>query len=175
LGVTCQEKVISYRTQILNKCVPYFSLPNPRSRCVLYPLATGSFFSNHRMRVIKTMRRQTAIYWKRSGIDEYGRPVFDPPILILCRWDSYSPQTDINETQDNSTNPQTVYPDRVLEVGSYLMLGTKAVLDTLTTSPPNIPTAYIIKAQKVNPTWKFQYHNTAADYQSEHVMIEITL
>jgi hypothetical protein len=127
------------------------------------------------MRVIKTMRRQTAIYWKKAGIDDYGRPSFDPPILIKCRWDSFSPQTDINETQDTTTNPQTVFPDRILEIGSYLMLGTQETLDALTTTPPNIPQAYIIKAQKVTPTWKYKYYNTNPDFQSEHVMIEITL
>ncbi|MDR2170655.1 MAG: hypothetical protein LBP59_10975 [Planctomycetaceae bacterium] len=127
------------------------------------------------MRIIRTMRVHKAIYWKKTGIDEFGQPTFETPIIIDCRWDSHSPQIDMNDTQDDTSNSMTVFPDRVLEVGSYLMFGGESVLAELTDKPPNIPAAYPIKSQKIVPRWKHDKLPATPDAQSRHVMIEVTL
>lgn len=35
--------------------------------------------------------RQALTYWPKTGTNEFGKPVFDSPVLLPCRWE------DINE------------------------------------------------------------------------------
>jgi hypothetical protein len=121
------------------------------------------------------MRRQKAIYWQKAGIDEHGRSTFLDPVVIKCRWDTFSPQNDIQDTQDSASVAMTVYPDRVLEVGSYLMLGGEDVLGTVTANPLQYPNAFVVKSQRINPKWKTKQYQTTPNYQSNKIMIEVTL
>jgi hypothetical protein len=121
------------------------------------------------------MRCHTAIYWKKVGVNEFGRPTFSVPVLIGCRWDSWSPQTDVGETQDNASNPMVVFPDRVLEVGGYLMMGDAETLKSVTQTPPEIPNAFMIKSQKIVPRWKYKHLPITSDTRNDHIMIEVTL
>jgi hypothetical protein len=121
------------------------------------------------------MRTQHAIYWKNKGIDMYGRPTFEDPIVIKCRWDAHSPQNDVQDTQDSASNPTTVFPDRILVVGSYLMFGDQTVLDGIEGTPPNLQSAFMIKSVKVVPRWKYRHLPMTPDTQSDQIMIEVTL
>ena len=39
------------------------------------------------MSFIKQILRQRLVHWPKGGLDEFGRPTFDEPEEIQCRWD----------------------------------------------------------------------------------------
>jgi hypothetical protein len=121
------------------------------------------------------MLRHKAIYWQYKGINEFGRPTFFDPIVIRCRWDTFSNSNDINDTQDNRSVGMSVLPDRVLVVGSYLMFGDESVLSGLSESPPDIPNAYVIKNQELVPELSFGECNFEPGYQSDRLSIKVSL
>ena len=75
------------------------------------------------MGLIKRMRRQVAVYWAKSGTDDYGQPIKVTPVEIKCRWEDI-----VEEFIDPDDNPQmsksVVYVDRTVDIGGVLMLGT---------------------------------------------------
>jgi hypothetical protein len=121
------------------------------------------------------MLRHKAIYWQYKGINEFGRPTFLEPIIIRCRWDTFSNSNDISDTQDSRSVGMTVFPDRVLVVGSYLMFGDETVLSGLSESPPDIPNAYVIKNQELVPELSFERCEFEPGYQSDRLSIKVSL
>lgn len=74
------------------------------------------------MSVIKKMRRQRAVYWRRLTADRFGKFSYAPPVEIKCRWD------DGGEENRDATmqlfNPvATVYVDREMLIGDMLKKG----------------------------------------------------
>ena len=65
---------------------------------------------------------QTAVYWAKAGVDNYGNPTFSDPVEISCRWEDV-----INEVVDASgttiISKTMVLVDRDVLVGSALRLG----------------------------------------------------
>jgi hypothetical protein len=127
------------------------------------------------MKILQKMLRHKAIYWQYKGIDEYGRPVFLDPIVIRCRWDTFSNSNDIGDAQDARSVGMNVLPDRVLVVGSYLMFGDETILSGLTEKPPDVPNAYVIKNQELVPELSFTQYSTEPGYQSDRLSIKVTL
>ena len=74
------------------------------------------------MSIITSMRRQTAIYWALSSIDNYGRPTWSAPIEIECRWEDVHEEY-IDAHMQRQLSSAIVYVDRDMEVGSMLKLG----------------------------------------------------
>jgi hypothetical protein len=74
------------------------------------------------MGIITKMRKQTAVYWALSSIDEYGAEVYLSPVEIACRWEDVSEQFLDAEGNTVMSNAQ-VYVDRDMILGSVLMLG----------------------------------------------------
>jgi hypothetical protein len=65
------------------------------------------------MRIIKKMRRQTAVYWEPSEVGEEGQMTFLEPIEIKCRWEDITEQY-IDRAGTPQTSSARVYVDRDL-------------------------------------------------------------
>jgi len=77
------------------------------------------------------MRTDCAIYWQRTGVGDDGESLFLPPVIIKCRWDNRQQDHEVADATENVRNSGTVYPDRVLATGSFLMYGDETVLNAL--------------------------------------------
>jgi hypothetical protein len=126
------------------------------------------------MRIYRKCRRQKAIYWQRDGIDEYGRPVFKVPVIISCRWDTQNYQNSVDTDKDSLSVNAAVIPDRVLVIGSYLMLGD--TLDGMTNVPPDNPNAFMVKTQQIVPELSFPANfSFEPNYSNDRIIIQVTL
>ncbi len=76
------------------------------------------------MSIIRKMRRQKAVYWKRTDtVDHYGRVSFESPVEIDCRWVDGSQQ--FRDSKGQAFNfASTIYVDRQMYVGDALRLST---------------------------------------------------
>jgi hypothetical protein len=131
------------------------------------------------MRLFKRMRVNSAIYWQKTGTDENGDSIFLPPSIIACRWDFQEESIERTETVETRNISSTIFPDRILTIGSFLMLGDPAKLDILTdaerSNPVLIQDASMVKTQKVTPEWRYKDMNLFPGLQSDHIMIEVTI
>lgn len=74
------------------------------------------------MRLLKKMLKQKAVYWAVARIDEAGEVIPALPVDIKCRWeDDLEQGLDLSGTE--TTFMSTVYTDRDVDEGGYLMLG----------------------------------------------------
>jgi len=72
--------------------------------------------------LIRRMRRQKAIWWKRLDADHYGTFSFDEPVEIDCRWDGTA-QEFLDSKGERQISKAVVYVDRIMSAGDRLMLG----------------------------------------------------
>jgi hypothetical protein len=125
------------------------------------------------------MRTDFAIYWQRTGIADDGNPQFLPPVIIKCRWDYRPRDREISDVTENINTSGTVFPDRVLVVGSFLLHGGQDVLDTLSVeeveNPALIRGASAVKTQKITPEWKVRKNHWEPNEQPDNAFIEVTL
>lgn len=104
------------------------------------------------MGLIKTMRRQKAVYWDLATIthDDYGDPETIAGVEIDVRWEEATVEfLDINGTTQLSN--AIVYADRDLKVGGVLMLGELTDV-TDATNPKENTGAFEIKRFDKLPT-----------------------
>jgi hypothetical protein len=125
------------------------------------------------------MRTDTAIYWQRVGVSDSGIPEFSPPVIIKCRWDNQQRNLEISETVEGVNVSGTVYPDRVLVVGSFLLYGNEAALNALSkdekANPMLIQDAVMVKTQKITPKWRVRNIQWQPNDQSDQIFIEVTV
>ena len=76
------------------------------------------------MSLISRMRKQDAVYWPFSSIDEFGAKVVGDPVEIKCRWESTGEEFLDSEGEIKISNA-VVYVDRDAYIGGILMLGDK--------------------------------------------------
>ena len=74
------------------------------------------------MSIITRMRRQKAVWWSKSNVDDYGRPTWNTPVEIDCRWEDAA-QEFVKEDGEVNFSRSIVYVDRDMEVGDVLLLG----------------------------------------------------
>lgn len=74
------------------------------------------------MSLITKMRKQKAIYWARSTMDQYGRFAFASPVEIDCRWDDEAAQF-LTPKGEEQVSRSMVYVDRDMIPGDRLQLG----------------------------------------------------
>ena len=94
------------------------------------------------MSLITRMRRQKAVWWERSGVDKFGKPSFEAPCEIDCRWEDTA-EEHITPLGEKFVSRSLVYVDRVMSVGDYLRLG-ELVYEVLD-NPFDMGDAYEIK------------------------------
>jgi hypothetical protein len=42
------------------------------------------------MSILVRMLRQDCVYWAPSGFDDFGQPIYAPPVHLKCRWEDDS-------------------------------------------------------------------------------------
>ena len=87
------------------------------------------------MSLISRMRRQTAVWWARTGVDSYGAPEWAEPVEIACRWEE---KAELIRTAagDEVVSRAVVYVDRDMNEGDMLAVGTLLALDSGQVSDP---------------------------------------
>lgn len=74
------------------------------------------------MGIIKTMRKQTAVYWPFVSINTFGEKTVGSPIEIKVRWEDKNEEF-LDMGGQIQMSRAVVYVDRDMVNGSILMLG----------------------------------------------------
>lgn len=94
------------------------------------------------MSIIVKMRKQRAVWWRRTVADHYGSFSFAEPIEIAVRWDDAVVEF-LDIVGEKQSSRSVVYTDRVMTPGDRLMLGE---LDSETPSNPlSVTTSFEIR------------------------------
>lgn len=99
--------------------------------------------------LIVRMRKEVAVYWAHTGVDDYGHPVYADPVEIACRWEGVAEEF-IDKDGTRALSRAKVYVDRDMKVGDKLMLATLDSIQTTSStssdwSPNNFIAAYEIR------------------------------
>lgn len=71
------------------------------------------------MSIIRRMRKQKAIYWRRLTPDKYGTFSYASPVEVSCRWDDCTEEFRNAQGQLEASSA-VVYPDRQMYIGDIL-------------------------------------------------------
>lgn len=123
------------------------------------------------MRLIKAMRRQKCIYWECTGVNPEGQPAFADPVVIACRWDDTAMEA-VNPDGEKFTTQSVVYPDRVVPVGSFLMLASE--IPETDQPVTTIPGALRVRQVAINPTLRAKQFSKAPNYQDPKNEVLVT-
>jgi len=111
------------------------------------------------MRILTTMRKQTAVYWppgsEASGgadFDDYGQPLYATPVELLCRWEDKSEEF-INANGTRELSHSLVYVGQDVRPGGALLLSALVDVSDLVI-PKNNAGAWEIKRFDKIPTLK---------------------
>ena len=130
------------------------------------------------MRTLAIVKHDPVIYWKKTGVDDEGNPLFADPIVIKGRWDIVSADSQSDDAVETEVHSNTLYPDRVLVVGSFVHFGDESVLNGFTeeekADPRLLPGARKIKDQSTIYELRWR-QKVVPDHQSEHLVIECHL
>jgi hypothetical protein len=106
------------------------------------------------MSLISKMRRQTAVYWARTGTNDRGRAVFDNPVELRVRWDGVVEEF-VSPDGRTGLSHAKVYVGEDVTLGGILWLGTLADLtDAQEAAPLTITGAYEIRRFDTIPNMK---------------------
>lgn len=74
------------------------------------------------IRLIRSMRTQTAVYWAPFRVDEFGKQEYAAPAQMKCRWVD---KAEFFNTKDGSqaVSSAFVYCDRIVKIDGVLWLG----------------------------------------------------
>ncbi len=128
------------------------------------------------MRIHSLTKRDDVIYWQKVAVDDEGDAVFAEPVIIKCRWDMVQTDVQTEDVVSTEVASNSVYPDRVLTIGSYLMLGNEDVLDEmpyeLRRNPKLVREARSVKSQSTIFELGWEQHNVQPGFKSEHLVVE---
>jgi hypothetical protein len=108
------------------------------------------------MGVITRMRKQTAVYWKRTGTDRYGKETYEDPVEIDCRWDTQYAAIE-SAVGEEMGAADAVYPDRLVYLGDLLWRGTIDEWDALGIDDPLLASPFPAKPVRnvqITPTFR---------------------
>lgn len=133
------------------------------------------------MRGFYLTQTDEAIYWQKTGVDDAAQETFAAPVIIKCRWDIVQTNTEAVDAVTVEAPSNTVFPDRVLVIGSYLLLGGQERLGGLTeqekSNPKRIREARSIKNQSTVAELRWRQKewlpNTMA--QPNHLVVECSI
>lgn len=74
------------------------------------------------MGIINKMRKQKAVWWRKTGTDAFNQEKYAPPKQIKCRWDIKS-QVFYTEDEEEAVSKAVVFVDRSMKPGDILKLG----------------------------------------------------
>jgi hypothetical protein len=89
-------------------------------------------------------RRQDAVYWERTGTDQFGDPTYADPVEIKVRWTDTT-QEFLDGGGDRVLSNSIVLVNDKFPLGSMLRKGTIADLSDPAASPVDIDGAYEIR------------------------------
>lgn len=128
------------------------------------------------MRIHSLVKKDTAIYWQKTAVDDEGDAVFAEPILIKCRWDLVQTDIQTEDVVEMEIPSNNVYPDRVLAIGSYLMLGGQEDLENLTSeqreNPKLLREARSVKSQSTIFELGWRQTDVTPGMKSDHMVID---
>lgn len=131
------------------------------------------------MRIHSMVKKDDAIYWEKVAVDDEGDAVYAEPIIIKCRWDMVQVDTQTDDVVTTQTDSNAVYPDRVLTVGGFLMLGNDEDLDDLTLeqrqNPKLCQNAQPISSQSTVFELGWEQSNVRPGFMSDHLVVEVSL
>lgn len=103
------------------------------------------------MSLITSMRRQTAVYWKRLTPNKFGQYSYDEPVQVDCRWDDAGREYRDKEGEKN-VSTAVAYPDQVMFIGDRMMKGD---LDSFTPlDPTGLMEAHEVVGFDQNPNFR---------------------
>jgi len=109
------------------------------------------------MRIIKSMLKQTAVYWGNPVMDGYGKYTFDAAVELRVRWEDKQ-ELFIDPQGDEVLSMSIVYVISDVDIGGYLYLGIETDLDSNHTDPQIISGAFKIKQFGKLPTLSATQH-----------------
>lgn len=74
------------------------------------------------MSVIKRMRKQFCVLWRRTGYSETGASEFDEPVQLRCRWDDCAAEYR-NDNGEKALSKSTAYPETEVSIGDRMKVG----------------------------------------------------
>jgi len=74
------------------------------------------------MRIINKIRVMDAVYWPRKGFDKFGKPKFDYPQEIKCRWQDTAEEY-IDDEGTRQASSAIVFAGFDIKPGDYLKKG----------------------------------------------------
>jgi hypothetical protein len=104
------------------------------------------------MRLLKTMRKDDAVYWAPVGIDDSSNPTWAAPIDLKVRWED-SDQVIQTAKGEQVTSSAMVFVGQDVKLGGVLWQGTVAALTDSANPFNNEGAGEILKFDKV-PTFK---------------------
>jgi len=112
----------------------------------------GSVAATDKISVAKRAMKQTAVYWAPGAPNDFGKPTYDEPVEIDCRW-SEAQEEIILPNGDREMSQAKLIVDRDLVTKGVLMLGT---LDDVVDSdnPKNNSGAWEILLFRKTPNFK---------------------
>lgn len=117
------------------------------------------------------------LFFELVGFTSAAQPLFAEPIVIKGRWDTVQQESQLNDKIEVHSNTVTVYPDRVLSIGSVLMLGDEETIKNLSPqelkNPLLLSAAVTIKSQSTIAEFgRPQKATYPVGYKSKHLTIE---
>jgi hypothetical protein len=125
---------------------------DPVGQAVPTTLVPPSGGADDNVRVAVRTMQQTAVYWARTGMDSYGKPTYDDPTTIACRWDDVQEEF-IAPNGDRELSKARLIVDRDLTIKGVLLLGD---LDSIVDDddPKDNDGAWEIRGTKKTPNFK---------------------
>lgn len=128
------------------------------------------------MRLHSLVKQDDVIYWQKIAVDDEGDAEFAAPVIIKCRWDMVSVDKQTEDVLTMEIPSNSVFPDRVLTIGSYLMLGGKDDLDNFSAeqreNPKLLRDAREVQSQQTITELGWPQQNVVPGMSSEHMVIE---
>lgn len=100
------------------------------------------------MSLITRMRRQVAVYFAKTGDDEYGKPTWAQPVEIMCRWEDVQKEF-IKPDGTRALSQSVVYPSVVPKPGDVLVLGALVALTDVNDPKQNAGAGEVQQADSI--------------------------
>lgn len=91
----------------------------------------------------RRVRRQSAVYWRKTGTDSFGKPQFAAPADVKVRWTDQAQEL-TDQKGDKIVSRSIVFVGQDMTTGDVIKLGTVATL-TPGKAPLQQPGAYEIR------------------------------
>lgn len=99
------------------------------------------------MGIIAKVRRQTAVWWHRTGLTREGQAILSGPVEINCRWQDTAEEVTSADGR-SIISKSMIMTDREIPVGDFLWLG------ELKTAPSEPPLTNDVKVSAKIPNFK---------------------